>query len=78
MVSTKCGYIPHDIDSNLKERDFIDLLLREGIISKSDIVNDIHCIAPNFLDFSVEKSRIGLGLETIDVLYLNNFSEAHL
>lgn len=74
MVSTKCGYIPNDIDSNLREDDFIKILTSDNIINQEDIVKDIHCVSPNFLDFSLEKSRLGLGLETIDILYLNNFS----
>lgn len=78
MISTKCGYIPHDIDSNLQEVDFIRILTNEGIVPPNEIVKDVHCVHPAFLDFSVEKSRLGLGLETIDVVYLNNFSEAHL
>jgi hypothetical protein len=32
MVSTKAGYIPRDIDSNLEEKDFIKLLTTENII----------------------------------------------
>ena len=78
MVSTKCGYLPKDIDSNLEEKDFANLLISEGIVAKEDIIHDIHCVSPNFLQFSLEKSRLGLGLETVDILYLNNFSEAHL
>ena len=49
LVSTKCGYIPKDIDSGLEEKDFINLLLSEKIIDREDIVHDLHCIAPNFL-----------------------------
>jgi aryl-alcohol dehydrogenase-like predicted oxidoreductase len=78
LISTKCGYVPHDIDSNLQEADFIKILTTEGIVPPEEIVNEVHCVHPSFLDFSIEKSRLGLGLETIDVVYLNNFSEAHL
>jgi aryl-alcohol dehydrogenase-like predicted oxidoreductase len=78
MISTKCGYIPNDIDSNLTEQDFIRILTEDNIVKKEDIIHEIHCVSPDFLDFSVEKSRLGLGLETIDILYLNNFSEAHM
>lgn len=53
MVSTKGGYIPHDIDSNLKEEDFIRLLSKEKIIVPEDVVNGIHCISPNFLEFTL-------------------------
>ncbi len=78
MISTKCGYVPHDIDSNLKEEDFIKILTKQKIIEQDDIVGGIHCVSPNFIQFSLEKSILGLGIETIDILYLNNFSEAHL
>lgn len=77
-MSTKCGYIPHDIDSELKEKDYMKILTDNKVVEPSEFVHDIHCIDPNFLDFSVDKSRLGLGLETIDLVYLNNFSEAHL
>ena len=49
MISTKCGYIPKEIDSGLEEKDFIRLLVSEKIISEEDIVHNLHCIAPNFL-----------------------------
>jgi len=78
MIATKAGYIPRDIDSNLEEKDFINMLVAEKIIKAEDVVQDLHCVAPNFLEFSLEKSRQALGLNTIDVAYLNNFSEAHL
>jgi aryl-alcohol dehydrogenase-like predicted oxidoreductase len=32
LVSTKCGYIPNDIDSNLKETDFIKILTEDNIV----------------------------------------------
>lgn len=31
-MSTKCGYIPNDIDSNLKETDFIKTLTDDDIV----------------------------------------------
>ena len=77
-MATKCGYVPADIDSGMQEKDFIRVLVEEKIIDINDVVEGTHCVSPAFLDFSLEKSRIGLGLETIDVAYLNNFSEAHL
>ena len=53
LVSTKCGYIQNDIDSNLKETDFIRILTEDNIVKAEEIVNEIHCVHPNFLDFSV-------------------------
>ena len=31
-----------------------------------------------FLDFSLEKSRLALGVQTIDCVMMNNFSEANM
>ncbi len=39
FVTTKCGYIPNDIDSNLDEKAFTNILTEEKYISKDDIVN---------------------------------------
>ena len=33
LISTKCGYIPNDVDSNLQEEHFINLLKSEGIVT---------------------------------------------
>lgn len=49
MVATKAGYIPKDIDSNIEEKDIIGMLTNENIIKPDDVVQDIHCVAPNFL-----------------------------
>ena len=36
------------------------------------IVGGMHSMAPEFLKDQIERSRLNLGLETIDVLYLHN------
>lgn len=76
FIASKCGYIPNDIDSNLDEKQFTKLLVDQGYISHEDIVNQIHCMHPNFIQFSVEKSLLSLGLDTIDLMYLNNPTES--
>jgi aryl-alcohol dehydrogenase-like predicted oxidoreductase len=41
-------------------------------LSSSDIVGGMHSMAPVFLADQLERSRVNLGLETIDVFYLHN------
>ena len=57
----------------MEEKEFIEMLTSNKIVSKEEIVKDIHCVHPNFIDFSIEKSKLGLGIDTLDVYYLNNF-----
>lgn len=68
----------HDIDSELDDKAFKKILLDEKIVTEEDIVNDIYCMSEGFINFSLEKSRLSLGVETIDLLYLNNPIEALL
>ena len=73
FIATKCGYIPQDVDSNLDDKKMIEILKDNKYVTDEDIVEGIHCVHPNFIQFSIEKSRLSLGLETIDLVYLNNF-----
>lgn len=58
MVCTKAGYI---VRGALPED-----------LPAGDIAGKMHCIAPQFLRDQLERSRLNLGLETIDVFYLHN------
>ncbi|HYI96053.1 MAG TPA: aldo/keto reductase [Bryobacteraceae bacterium] len=58
MVCTKAGY-----------------LVRGAVppdLEPTDIVGGMHSMAPAFLADQIERSRLNLGLETIDVFYLHN------
>ena len=77
-MATKCGYLPNDVDSALDDKAFKQIILDEKYVQESDIINDIYCIHPEFLKFSLEKSLLSLGLETIDLMYLNNPAESIL
>jgi aryl-alcohol dehydrogenase-like predicted oxidoreductase len=49
FVTTKCGYVPFDVDSNMDHEKFADLLIQEKFIKAEDIVNGVHCLHPNFI-----------------------------
>lgn len=45
-------------------------MVDEYNVPQDEIVTDIHCMNPNFLKYSIDKSLKNLGLETLDLLYL--------
>ena len=46
--------------------------------SKYDTIDNRICFEPSFIFESVENSRIRMGVETIDCLYIHNFDEAQV
>jgi aryl-alcohol dehydrogenase-like predicted oxidoreductase len=50
------------------QREFID----PGIIAPGELVADGHCIAPDYLEHQIARSRENLGVRTIDLYYLHN------
>jgi aryl-alcohol dehydrogenase-like predicted oxidoreductase len=46
--------------------------VESGILDPKELAGGMHCIAPQFLQNQIERSRRNLGLETIDVFYLHN------
>jgi aryl-alcohol dehydrogenase-like predicted oxidoreductase len=58
VVCTKAGFLTPGA---------VPATLREG-----DIVRGMHSMAPDFLADQIDRSRVNLGLETLDVFYLHN------
>jgi aryl-alcohol dehydrogenase-like predicted oxidoreductase len=73
IVASKGGFIPFD---TAMPRDpaayFTDTYLRTGIIRPDDIVGNVHCMTPRYLDDQIERSRKNLDLDTLDVYYVHN------
>lgn len=59
VVCTKAGYLVPDA-------------VPLGVLQASDVVGNMHSLAPVFLEDQLERSRQNLGLDTIDVFYLHN------
>ncbi len=58
MVCTKAGFLtPGALPEGLRE---------------SEAAGRMHCMAPEFLEDQIERSRANLGVEVIDVFYLHN------
>jgi aryl-alcohol dehydrogenase-like predicted oxidoreductase len=72
VVCTKAGYLAFDgavppEGGEYFAREYLD----RGIVQGAELAG-MHCIAPDYLEDQVERSRRNLGLQTIDVLYLHN------
>ncbi|MFB6280850.1 MAG: aldo/keto reductase [Haloferacaceae archaeon] len=73
VVATKGGFVPFDGErpddpgAYVRER-FVD----PGLAPRDRLVRGHHCIAPAFLDASLDRSLDNLGLETVDCYYVHN------
>jgi len=60
VVATKGGFLPFDGPPP------------PGLLRPADLVAGCHCMTPRFLEDQIERSRVNLDLETIDIYYLHN------
>lgn len=76
IVSTKGGYIPFDGVQPPSREEYQQYLAREyferGIMSPGDVVAGGHCLAPSYLADQIARSRVNLGVATIDIYYIHN------
>jgi aryl-alcohol dehydrogenase-like predicted oxidoreductase len=70
------------IESGAAARDEVVICTKAGfltpgaiprdLVRAEDVAGNIHCMAPDFLADQIDRSRLNLGLSTIDVFYLHN------
>ncbi|MDO8479363.1 MAG: aldo/keto reductase [Candidatus Rokubacteria bacterium] len=60
VVATKGGFLPFDGPAP------------PGLLRSGDLVAGCHCMTPRYLEDQIERSRVNLDLETIDIYYLHN------
>lgn len=70
VIATKGGYVPPGNEGDVLQH--IKSYLDKGIINKEDVVDDCHCIAPQFLQNQIDHSLHNMDLESIDLYYLHN------
>ena len=75
FISSKLGFIAEDFDNKIFLKEKIEKLIKEKKITNEDIIDNSYCINPNFLNESFEIIRKNLGIETLDLIYLQNFYE---
>ncbi len=76
VISTKAGYLPFDGELPQDTHRYLREQYVERLqLAPDEVVDEGHCIAPAFLRDQIARSRVNLGLETIDVFYLHNPEE---
>jgi aryl-alcohol dehydrogenase-like predicted oxidoreductase len=79
FVATKHGYLAPDAESPTPVDEWVDReLLKKGILTRRDIVDDSHAMSVPYLEDQLERSRRNLGLDTLDLVYLHNAADAQL
>jgi aryl-alcohol dehydrogenase-like predicted oxidoreductase len=79
FVATKNGYLAPDGESRLSPSRWVDEeLVKTGVLSPADVVDGCHAMSPSFLDDQFRRSRANLDVETVDLLYLHNPTDAQL
>ena len=72
VVTSKGGYLAFDGEPPPDPRAyFAATYVQPGIVRPGDVVG-WHCMTPRFLADQIDRSRVNLGLETIDVYYVHN------
>ena len=76
FICTKGGYIPLDGEVPASREEYQAMVAREyldrGLMTADEIVAGGHCLAPTFLADQIARSRLNLGVATIDTYFLHN------
>lgn len=72
FVSTKGGFLPADSSPSDFKTYVYKTFLNTGLIAPEDIVDNCHCLTPDFIKAMIQLSLQNLKLQTIDLYYLHN------
>jgi aryl-alcohol dehydrogenase-like predicted oxidoreductase len=74
IIATKGGFVPFDGVQPADPRKWVyQQYIESGLAHPNEFtLNYQHCLAPDFLEAMIERSRHNLGVETIDIYYLHN------
>lgn len=73
IITSKAGFLPLEFPFPLNPYEWIDTnVIKSGLAKKEEIVIDQHCLSPEYLRWSVEKSLANLKLQTLDIMFLHN------
>lgn len=72
LIATKGGFVPFDGERPADASTYVEeTFLETGLIDREDLVVG-NCIAPEFLEWSLQRSLENLGVETADIYYVHN------
>ena len=73
VVATKGGFLPFDGERPDDPTAYVrDRFLATGIVDADDLANGAHAVAPEYLEWSLDRSLDRLGLDTVDLFYIHN------
>lgn len=73
LVATKGGYLQFDNQPPDDPGEYLrSTFVETGLVDPDDVAEGTHCLAPDFLDYQLDKSLENLELDTIDLYYIQN------
>ncbi|WP_418285258.1 aldo/keto reductase [Halorubrum sp. DTA46] len=73
VVATKGGFLPFEGERPAEPSAYVrDRFLANGIVDAADLANGAHAIAPDYLEWSLDRSLDRLGLDGVDCFYVHN------
>ena len=80
VIATKGGIVPYDGAVPDHARRWVyEEYIESGLAHPNDFAATYqHCLAPDFLDEMIHRSRRNLGVDTIDIYYLHNPETQHI
>jgi aryl-alcohol dehydrogenase-like predicted oxidoreductase len=73
FVISKCGYLAPDAESVMDPRRYlVRTYVDSGLVSLDEVVNGVHVLSPRYIADQIQRSRVNLGLETIDLYLLED------
>ncbi|EAR85009.1 aldo/keto reductase family oxidoreductase (macronuclear) [Tetrahymena thermophila SB210] len=78
FLASKGGFLVDDADQGIPSTVLINNLIQKKLITEEDIIGACHCMNPNYLSQNIDQSLDNLGVETLDLYYLQNASEVQM
>ena len=80
VIATKGGIVPYDGAVPDNPRKWVyEEYIESGLAHPNEFAaNYQHCLAPDFLDEMIDRSRRNLSVDTIDIYYLHNPETQHI
>jgi len=73
VVATKGGFLPFDGERPDDPAAYVrERFIEPEIVAPDDLANRAHAIAPDYLEWSLDRSLNRLGLDTVDCYYVHN------
>ena len=73
VIATKGGFLPFDGERPDDPAAFVrDRFLATGLVDADDLANGAHAVAPEYLEWSLDRSLDRLGLDAVDCFYIHN------